>query len=369
MTSAESLGAVLARWGHSRGMRGENPLVHVALRYPSAASTEASAVLYEHAATDLRELLELDLAARLGDRLPAADAADLLVLAALRYRYLKSTQVTDRPEADHPRLDSRLAGTLRRLLSAAEEVVAEYGVAWSASSATAELTSRERASLPPRATVPAVHDSATLADQFLLTCVPGRFAIAVHVRVFRPAERPPVVVVGELTDYHSPGLIEEPDAYLADLRGRLPELAEERPRWIHFLPAEYLIFSRRNLDTFDAEYEAVRAAEVREIHLDGDTVRELRPMTPAQLDALVDGSVRRWHGADYHAAGLTAWGVRTVDSVGAAAKAQARAPAAGFRCARRRCGRWFTVPLKRFAEARCPGCGSTKLQPTRLLED
>ncbi|MEU8231279.1 hypothetical protein AB0C12_16930 [Actinoplanes sp. NPDC048967] len=320
VTDSRQLHAVLTRWGNSYGASAEIPLVEVAMRFPSA-DEQLSVILYERAADHLVELLRLDAAARLGHQAAPDDPAAALVHAGLRLRHLEQ-QASELNGPPHPRTAGRFAGTLRRLLAAAQELMEDRGVNASLADADSELQSLEYEALPPAVTMTPSREGPTLADQFLLTCLPGSYTMTVHVRVYRPAAGPAVVVIGELSDYHSPGLLESPSAYLDDLRERLPELAAEQPRWVHYLPIDYDRYSERRLHDF--------------------------------LD-------------EYTSAGLTGWGIRTVDAVGLRETTRRRVPTVILRCRRWTCGIGYESPVRRLAEAACPRCGSTKMQPVRVL--
>jgi hypothetical protein len=369
VTDSRQLHAALTRWGNSYGASAEIPLVEVAMRFPSA-DEQLSVILYERAAEHLLELLRLDAAARLGHQAAPDDPADALVHAGLRLRHLEK-QSSEPDGLPHPRTAGRFAATLRRLLAAAQELMEDRGVNASLADADSELQSLEYDALPPAATMTPSREGPTLADQFLLTCLPGSYTMTVHMRIYRPATGPPVVVIGELSDYHSPGLLESPSAYLDDLRERLPELAAEQPRWVHYLPSDYVRYSQRGLHDSLDEHRAAAADAARLIIVpDGDDQPvTFRSLSTEQLRSLVDGPVQQWHAAEYTSAGLTGWGLRTVDAIGLRDSTRRRVPSVMLRCRRWTCGIGYESPIRRLAEAACPRCGSTKMQPVRVLVD
>ncbi|WP_306211955.1 hypothetical protein [Actinoplanes sp. RD1] len=367
MTSVESIQAILNRWGNSFGGSAEIPLLRIGLQYAGDNGKAAhSVVLYEQAASELSHLLDLDSRARLGHLPAPTDLMDLLVHAALRLRHLEN-QRGHNAEPEHPRLQARIAGTLRQLLQAAEALLTEHDAPSSLGPSITALSDRERAALPAAPYNLPGRESPTLADQFLLTVLPGRYTSTVHVRIYRPADRPPVVVLGELTDYHSPGFVESPAKFFDDVRDRLPALVAEDPAWVHALPTDYVAFTQRHMSRVGAELGELRQGLIRLVVNEAPGSVKLRLLTRAELHSMADGPVRQWHAADYNAGTLTGWGVRTVDSVGGSRLRTRQTITIVFRCRRFGCDEIFARVLRAAAEARCPRCGSTKMQPVRVI--
>ncbi|SNY34848.1 hypothetical protein [Paractinoplanes atraurantiacus] len=365
MSYAVRLHEVLRTWAAGHGVRAEVDVAELAVR---DSEIDRAVHLYETAADELTALIELDTAARLGHRRPDMTTADELVLAALRIRRLVAGIEPWRGGKPHPRVRHRLRAALRRLQTAAGAIAVdeaglllEHPAVAAAYEALDEVLPGIEWPGPPAAEppVPPTRDAVTLADQFLLVFRPGRYACAVHLRLFRPAGRPPVALIGELADYHSPGLLEDPGAYLAELRERAPLIAAESPEWVHYLPAEYASYSERHESRLDLERAAGDSDSARLVSGDPATTEDL---SLAGLEAMVCGPVRRWHAADYSAAVLTGLGVRTVNALTGASRATHPEAEAKLRCRRWRCGSGFTHPVRTLPKARCPYCGGAKTQ-------
>ncbi|NUR26551.1 MAG: hypothetical protein HOV83_12015 [Catenulispora sp.] len=139
-----------------------------------------------------------------------------------------------------------------------------------------------------RSELPATRDAVTLIDEMIFVARPG---VRSHVRIFAPAHRGTVVIMGELSD--SPGPQVEPDVVVDALTTAYADLADDDTAWFRYLP-------------------------LPDDPLPDDSVEFVRPGQPAEasslgdLSAVLNGPVRRWHAADYTVATLTAAGVRTV---------------------------------------------------------
>ncbi|MFG1996079.1 hypothetical protein ACGFJ7_39500 [Actinoplanes sp. NPDC048988] len=359
---------MLRTWAAGHGVRAEVDVAELAVR---DSQIDRAVHLYETAADELTTLIELDTAARLGHRRPDMTTADELVLAALRIRRLVAGIEPWRGGKPHPRVRHRLRAALRRLQTAAGAIAADeagllldHPAVAEAYQALDEVLPGIEWPVPPTAgpPVPPTRDAVTLADQFLLIFRPGDYACAVHLRLFRPAGRKPVVLIGELADYHAPGLLEDPGAYLAELRERVPLIAAESPEWAHYLPAEYAAYSERHETRLDLERAAGDADSVRLVSAD----LSLAELSLEALAEMVGGPVRRWHAADYSAAVLTGLGVRTVNALTGTSRATHPEAEAKLRCRRRRCGSGFTHPVRTLPKARCPYCGGVDAQVTEV---
>jgi hypothetical protein len=375
------LEAALERWARSLGASAEVPAVELTLG-PDARSGRV-VHLYESAAVELRTLLELDAVARLGHETIEA-TADELVLSALRLRYLHRQSSESSRRAEHPRLRSRAAAALRRLVRAASELTVGGPSFFTDHRAAAaerdsrmldhynrllgELAELEADLLPRTSGIGASHDAFTLADQFLLVACPGAYASVWHVRVFRPADQPPVVVIGDLVDYHSPGALEEPKRVFVDVARRMPLLAQESPRWLHYLPSEYVRHSERTTIALEHESALPSADSLRLVQAMPDGKEfEMAELSFEEAQTMVSGPIRRWHAADFNSAVLTGFGLRTVDAV-ALPSSRTTHPETRIllRCRRWWCGVAFDRPLRTLTSACCPRCGSTAMQPIRV---
>ena len=333
--------------------------------------------LYEHAAYELARLAELDVAARLGHANPSVDPADELVLAALRIRYLQERLDThNRDNPPHHRAATRRWAALRRLYAAAitvtprdADVDRAQGDLFAALDAALKDAELRRPPARGTTTLPPTRDAPTLADQFLLVCRAGKYACQVHVRLYRPADRPPVAVIGELIDYHSPGLVEEPGRFLDEMRRRMPLIAQTAPDWVHYLPSEYARYSERHPIHLQQEAATGATDSVRQINLTADQrIDSIVDLSIADLEGMIGGSLRRWHAADYNSATLVALGVRTVDALNATSRTTHPERAVMLRCRRWLCGAVYTRPLRTLTTASCPHCGSTAMQPIRMVD-
>lgn len=370
----KSLQDSLALWAASHGVRAEVDIADLIVR---DSTGDHPIHLYEHAAYELARLIELAVAARLGHENPSEDPADELVLAALRIRHLqKRLSARNHDHSVDPRATTRMWAALRRLYAAVVTITprdTEIDRAQGTLHAALDDALREAELRVPRARgtsiLPPTRDAPTLADQFLLVCRPGKYGCQVHIRLYRPADRPPVVVIGELIDYHSPGLVEEPGRFIDEMRRRMPLIAQAAPHWVHYLPAEYADFSERHRIHLEQEAAAGAADSVRQVRLTSEQrVDSIIDLSVAELEGMIGGSIRRWHAADYNSATLVALGVRTVDALKNTYRATHPERGIRLRCRRWLCGTIYTRPLRTLITAKCPRCGSTAMQPIEMVE-
>jgi hypothetical protein len=396
----------ISRWAESHSISGQIAVAELVLWSGGRPGYELPPiVLYEKAADELRRLLVLDEIARTGSRITEIGHVEELCLAALRLRHVERSDglkpFRGRP---HPKALVRALAAMRRLVRTASVLVGDYtwlaakevdsglkfgtaeetetgeirgdnarrigeSVGIALSVADNDLGAVERRLIEinaERAAHEASRDAFTLADEFVFICLPGSYPSTIHVRIFRPPDGACVIVLGDLADNMMAGVAAGATKIAKQLIEHRPALDTENAVWIHYRPAEFAEYTKRQPDADDPESVMLSVDWMRRIvFADGFTSATFVNIPFGELTGLVDGPIRRWHAADYAVPTLVAMGVRVVDHIHRPFE-RGRPDTIQMRCRRWFCGVIFDVPLGRIASAACPVCNSTAMQPIRV---
>lgn len=161
----------------------------------------------------------------------------------------------------------------------------------------AGLTPAALTQVPSREDGPTLHAEAVLEIEMPY----GRGTSRVHVRVFRPANAKPVVLIGSMTDNHGPSVtnaVEEIAATVAEVM--LNGTAHDSVHWIQF-------YGPGNYDPHGLYEQVFFATPFTDPGWGG--------IKHAGVEKLAGGQVRPWHAQDHTLVGLTAHGVQVIRPV------------------------------------------------------
>ncbi|WP_027343637.1 hypothetical protein [Hamadaea tsunoensis] len=357
----------LSRWAAGQRGAGDGPGVQV--RLTGVLGSGEPIHLSRRAVEELARLLELDRIASTGSRRTReTSAVDELCIGALRLRALAHRGGVWREGPRHSRTASRGVASARRVIASlmrvvdryAWDVATEHGADWPAhyltedpgpravehlASADRQLAIVELRALDKRVRdASASHDATTMTDEMIFV---NRDGVLSHVRIFAPAHRGRVVVIGELADGRGFAAGAQDDLMVDALTTVHPELSGDETAWFRYFPRRY------------AEFAASAAGRSPALGSEDEVVERLQPGRPSEavtvedLSAVINGPVRRWHAADYNVATLTAANVRTVDPF--AESMFPRGPVWLVRCRSWTCRTAYEADPQ--GGVRCPRCG------------
>ncbi|RKT86349.1 hypothetical protein SAMN05421805_102245 [Saccharopolyspora antimicrobica] len=161
----------------------------------------------------------------------------------------------------------------------------------------------------------ATEDGATLVDEAVLEYKVLPFMSGIgryHIRVFKPDDAKPLVVIGDLSDNQSTSVMNSVEEIAAAAAESLLNGAEcHAAEWAQLVPAE-LFPSPSNTDVVPA-YERERTEKIELVRF-GEPFGspDFRPIDRGRLEELAGGPVRSWHASNYTSAELVRSGARII---------------------------------------------------------
>jgi hypothetical protein len=332
-----ALVSAIRHWVGTQDVQAEVPLTSVSFHTEPETGCAEHVQLYETPSTELIDLLELDMAARLGISPDDRDDHNRVVFAGLRLRHLLSPPswrrsgkpATQPAEAVESLLLIR--DLMARLCDIAEDVVGIVGTELedgrliqppdnNVSSELARLSNdlsvglqsvdtslvelaRAVNSLQRTAVsrLPPVGSGITPDVNLVVLARLGGWTGRYHVRVYLRGSSP-VVILGELTD-NGAQVITNGVERLARVVSEYIPAARGDVVWLQYAPAESMSCHRDIEDQFDRV--RFKAPDFQSPDWSG--------MSPEDVAQLIGGAPERWHVSDYTSKALQRRGVRVVD--------------------------------------------------------